>query len=138
MKIIFLVIAFFTFLYGDFTRSGDVVRNNHSELEWQDDTIGTTKKWRDAIDYCSTLTLGGESDWRLPNIIELKSIVDRSRQNPAIVPEFLNTDSNQYWSSTTYDSDKTLAWIVVFSDGKAASGLKTYNKRVRCVRGGQQ
>lgn len=137
MKIIFLLIAVFGFLYADFTKSGDIVKNNHSQLEWQDDTIGTTKSWRAAVDYCRTLTLGGNSDWRLPNVNELKSIVDRSRHNPAIVQEFVNTDSNQYWSSTTYDSNKALAWIVIFSDGKEAGGRKSYNKRVRCVRGGQ-
>jgi hypothetical protein len=43
--------------------------------------------------------------WRLPNIKELHSLVDRSRANPAIESlAFPNTLSQDYWSSTPWPS----------------------------------
>jgi len=138
MKIVLLFIFVFSFVYGDFTKSGDVVINNYSNLEWQDDdTSGATMTWTQAIDYCENLSLDSHDDWRLPNINELKSVIDKSRYNPAVVSAFTNMTSDQYWSSSTYEPLKSLAWIVIFLDGKESGGRKTYSKHVRCVRGGQ-
>jgi len=137
MKLVLLFIFIFSFLYGDFTKSGDIVVNNHSELEWQDDAVGNTMTWTQAIEYCENLTLNGNGDWRVPNINELKSVIDKSRYNSAVVSAFMNMTSGRYWSSTTYESLKTRAWTVDFKDGKEAGERKIYNKHVRCVRGGQ-
>ncbi len=35
--------------------------------------------WEEALAYCEGLTLGDHSDWRLPTIKELNSIVDYGR-----------------------------------------------------------
>ncbi len=137
MKIVLLFMFWLSFLYGDFIKNGDVVINNHSNLEWQDDSVGDKMMWREAIDYCENLTLNSNSDWRLPNINELKSVIDKSRYAPAVVSAFTNMTSDQYWSSTTYEPSKTRAWIVSFIDGKEGAGNKTYSKHARCVRGGQ-
>jgi len=45
--------------------------------------------------------------------------------------------SNGYWSSTTNVSDSSSAWLVNFYDGYDVWSSKTYEFRVRCVRGGQ-
>ena len=137
MKIVIMVMFMLSLLYGDFTKSGNVVTNNHSQLQWQDDNVGSTKTWREAIDYCETLTLDGLSGWRLPNINELKSITNKSTHSPAAVSAFTNIGTNQYWSSTTYAAGKAKAWIVNFADGKESGGPKSYHKYVICVRGGQ-
>lgn len=137
MKKALLFMLILSCLHGEFIKNADTVVNNHSNLEWQDDAVGGTMTWTQAIDYCENLTLGGNADWRLPNINELKSIVDKSRYNPAVVSAFTNMSSDQYWSSTTYESSKNFAWIVIFLDGKEAGGNKSYYKHVRCVRGGQ-
>ena len=44
----------------------------------------------------------GHTDWRLPTVEELQSIVDRSRPNPGpfIDPIFGDTQSFYYWSNT--------------------------------------
>jgi len=139
MKIVLLFIFVLSFLYGDFIKNGDVVVNNHSNLEWQDDNATkNTMTWMQAIDYCENLTLDSHDDWRVPNINELKSVIDKSRDNhPALVSAFTNRTSDRYWSSTTYNPLKNLAWIVVFFDGQESGSSKTNHIYVRCVRGGQ-
>ena len=138
MKIILLIMIGLSLLHADFTKTGDIVKDSVSHREWQDDAVGSPMLWESAIDYCESLNLGGYSDWRLPNLNELQSIVDRSKINPAIVNGFDNTSSNDYWSSTTYDRDKHGAWIVSFYygvvNGSRKGGTSNY---VRCVRDGQ-
>jgi len=85
MKIVLIAMMTLTLLYGDFTKSGNVVTNNYSQLQWQDDSVGSAKTWREAIDYCEALTLDGLSGWRLPNINELKSIINKATHSPAVV-----------------------------------------------------
>ena len=137
MKIVLSLIFMLSLLYGDFTKSGNIVTNNHSQLQWQDDAIGSTKTWREAIDYCEALSLDGLAGWRVPNINELKSIISKQTYAPAAVSAFTNIGSDQYWSSTTYMSAKHRAWIVDFNYGKENASSKSYHKYVKCVRGGQ-
>ena len=137
MKIILLIMIGLSILHADFTKSGDIVRDNVSKLQWQDDAVGSTMTWESAIGLCEGLTLGGHSDWRLPNINELKSIADRSKVNPAIVTGFTNTSSGNDWSSTTYERDKSYVWIVNFRYGGVHYNSKGNSNYVRCVRDGQ-
>jgi len=124
-----------------FTRSNvGIVTDSLTKLQWQDDTIGTIINWTRAISRCEALTLGGFSDWRLPNIKELQSIVDDSKISPSIDSAFVNTVSDSYWSSTTLSYDSSFAWYVTFATGNTYNYLKTYPRYgyyVRCVRAGQ-
>ena len=137
MKIILLIMLGLNLLQADFTRIGNIVKDSVSKLEFQDDAIGSAMIWEEAINHCETLTLGGHSDWRLPNINELKSIVDRTRYNPAIKDAFVHTASF-YFSSTSSEAYNYSVWTVHFEEGSVAhgSGKKT-NTYVRCVRDGQ-
>ncbi len=127
-----------------FTDNGNgTITDNVTTLMWQKQDDGTTRLWADAITYCNGLALGGYTDWRLPNIKELMTIVDDSVYNPAVnTTYFPGTQSLNYWSSTTDAmsimsvSVTDLAWIVSFSDGKSdiagkPAGVGNY---VRCVR----
>ncbi|ETR65753.1 MAG: hypothetical protein OMM_13761, partial [Candidatus Magnetoglobus multicellularis str. Araruama] len=49
-------------------------------LIWQQ--ASTEKSWPEALKYCENLTLGAYSDWRLPEKLELQSIIDLSRSYP--------------------------------------------------------
>lgn len=92
--------------------------------------------WADALSYCNDLTLAGRSDWRLPNINELKSIVDRSTSTPAIdTTAFPNADGNTYWSATTATASSVgQAWRFWFAEGVVTTDTKsTGSNRVRCV-----
>ncbi len=85
-----------------------------------------------------TVTFAGQSDWRLPNIRELTTIVDVSVYDPAIDRQAFPAALGRYfWSglpSTYYSSD---AWTVDFYDGDAASKFRASDLAVRLVRGGQ-
>jgi hypothetical protein len=89
-----------------------------------------------AQNYCATLTLGGHSDWRLPNIIELVSLVDPSTSVPAIqATVFPGTRVvDEYWTSTPFASLSPLIWTVSFQYGAAFGFDPTAAAMVRCVR----
>ncbi len=137
MRAILLIMIGLSLLQADFIKTGDVVKDTVSKLEWQDNEIGSQTTWQGAIDRCEELVLDGHNDWRLPNINELKSLIDRSKSNPAIVEGFKNTSSDYYWSSTTYEDTKSSAWVVDFSYGNVGNYNKDDNSYVRCVRDGQ-
>jgi hypothetical protein len=74
--------------------------------------------------------------WRLPDVKELRSIVDNTRYNPAIDPiYFPGTESAGYWPSSTYAPDTTIGWYLDFRGGAVDYGHeKPSAYHVRCVR----
>jgi hypothetical protein len=63
----------------------------------------------------------GQSNWRVPHIQELQSIVDYSvpLPNPNIDVTFFPNTSNQiYWSATPYSKNKADSWGIYFDDGR--------------------
>ena len=108
------------------------VTDLNTELMWQQSDDGTKRTWQEAIDYCSGLTHGGYSNWRLPESLELYSIVDYERITPAINPVF-SCQSSHYWSTTTFVINNDLVWLVNFHNGRGHAGGKTSYSYVRCV-----
>jgi len=88
--------------------------------------LGTT--WQVALNYCNTLSLIGKK-WRLPNKVELLSLVDYSA-SPSLqsinFPNVLQTEwSYNYWSSTSDNQGpKFYAWPVNFDGGGSGSGFR--------------
>jgi hypothetical protein len=116
-----------------------IVYDPSSHLYWQDNSEAKSveKDWQDAKQYCQNLSFGGYSDWHLPSIKELESIVDYSRDPNAYKKGFKNFASSNYWSSSDYVSNSSLAWFVVFEYGGSDYSNKTYKYYVRCARAGQ-
>jgi hypothetical protein len=142
MRAILLMMIGLSLLQAEITRDAatGIVSDSVTHLEWQDDAVGSTMTWQSAIDTCENLTLGNYDDWRLPNINELKSIIDRSNNNQAIKDGFTNTSSGSsyYWSSSTREYYKDNAWFVYFGTGYYVYyDYKDDNLYVRCVRDGQ-
>ncbi len=103
----------------DFVDNGDGTVTDHATgLMWMQNDNGSAILWKDALTYAEDFSFAGYSDWRLPDIKELQSIVDYSRSpstthSAAIDPVFnctqiINeageTDYPYYMSSTTFSS----------------------------------
>ena len=97
--------------------------------------------WQAALDYVKTLSTGDHTDWRLPNINELRSLVDYSRSSPAFPlgnpSPFPNAVSSRYWSSTSLAADTSSAWYIAFNDGGASNAKKNDSAFVRALRTAQ-
>ena len=127
-----------------FTDNGDgTITDNATGLMWAKDGNGAgcfcggQKNWADALSWAVGLTFAGKSDWRIPNIKELMSIVDYSEYGPSIDETFFpNTQSYFYWSSTTDVDSTSNAWYVIFGGGNVGTTSKGNSRSVRCVRGG--
>ncbi|HEY6094690.1 MAG TPA: DUF1566 domain-containing protein [Gallionellaceae bacterium] len=125
--------------YSRFSDNGNgTVTDAGRNLIWQKQDDGTVKSWEQALLYCDGLSVGGFTDWRLPNVKELNALVDYTTVNPAINSMYFpNTQSAYYWTSTTNTSAPTLAFLVSFGGGNISG---TYDKTSlhysRCVRGG--
>jgi hypothetical protein len=123
---------------GGYTDNGDgTVTDISTGLTWQK-ASSSGKTWEQALAYCEGLSLGGNTDWRLPTIKELRSLADYSRYNPAInTTYFPDTVSSLYWASTTHADYTYNAWGVYFYNGYDLMSYKNGSYYVRAVRGGQ-
>jgi hypothetical protein len=123
---------------GYFVDNGDgTITDTRTGLTWQKaSSSGNT--WEQALTYCESLNLGGHTDWRLPTIKELRSLVENRRYYPAIdTSYFPDTHSSLYWSSTTPADHTNNARGVYFETGSDSVDDKTFSYYVRAVRGGQ-
>ena len=117
--------------------NGDgTVTDTSTGLMWQQSTSNSDiLPWTAALSYCENLTLAGYTDWRLPNIKELRTIVDTQTCNPAIDTEYFpDTMRSDYWSSTTREVSPSSAWTIDFSYGEDFDNGKTEDQYVRAVR----
>lgn len=48
-----------------------------SGYQWQQKSSARTMTWAESMTYCTDLRLGGHTDWRLPTISELRSLIRR-------------------------------------------------------------
>lgn len=118
-----------------YTTSADTVLDRDTGLTWQRSLDASSYTWAEAATYCNNLQLAGQSDWRLPSIQELQTIVDESNVDPAIdTTAFPNTLSSVFWSSSPHADDSSSAWYVTFGYGEVHYDFVGAADRVRCVR----
>jgi hypothetical protein len=126
--------------------SDGTVKDNLTGLEWvkaPHALSGNTGTWvwSSAIDFCNNLLYAGHSDWRLPSIKELESLVNCGTYNPALPAghPFAGVRSNLYWSGTSFAYNTGNAWVVYMYDGYVNFNAKSYPNyySVWPVRGGQ-
>jgi len=125
-------------LVNHFTDNGDsTITDNITGLIWQKYPSTDTLSWNAALYYADSLYCGGEHDWRLPNIKELGSINDESRNAPSIdISYFPNIVASRYWSSTTQFNQVGNAWFNDFQNyGITSYYSKSKAYHVICVRG---
>jgi TolB protein len=137
---------------GPYTNNGAAIYDQATGLTWMQKTADTNNNgsitlddalnWQDALAYCEGLELSGYSDWRVPNIRELKSLVDHRTSLAAVLDPIFQYETAYaacyYWSSTTNRASYTNdARVVCFGNGVPDQRDKVNDKSyVCCVRGG--
>jgi hypothetical protein len=119
----------------------NVVLDNLTGLMWARDAGMMKTNWAAGVSYCTNLSYGGYSDWRMPNRQEIDSLLDLGRSNPALPAghPFRNVQLvDVYWASTTYAPSAGSAWFVSFYGGDWTYDTKgTQKKYIWPVRGGE-
>ncbi|MCP4353819.1 MAG: DUF1566 domain-containing protein, partial [Desulfobacterales bacterium] len=88
------------------------------------------------IDSLNSTNFGGFSDWRLPDLKEVTSIVNRDNYGPSVNQIFFpNTRSGLYRSQNVNWSLSENVWCVDFTDGMVIYKNKYDSFYVRAVRG---
>jgi Protein of unknown function (DUF1566)/Putative metal-binding motif len=118
----------------DFTDNGDgTISDNATGLMWSQTDSGEDLNWEEALAFVETqnnAAFRGYTDWRLPDVKELQSIVDYTRSpdtssSAAVnsmfnVSSFINeageTDYPCFWSSTTH-----IGWTIPPGETGAAA-----------------
>lgn len=99
-------------------------------------------KWQSALEAVHTLNSNGgfasQTDWRVPNIKELNSIVELSCYDPAINLNIFSIPlgSPYYWSSSPNVYNSGFGWLVYFYNGEDSGQHQTTDGYLRLVRGG--
>lgn len=97
-----------------YTLNNDVVTDKLTGLMWFRCAIGQTWEgnscigiadgfdWEDALTQASNIDFSGYSDWYLPNVKELGSLIEEACDAPAMNLSVFNgiSDSRAYWTST--------------------------------------
>jgi hypothetical protein len=111
------------------TRREEVL-DRRTGLTWERPTHAGRRpvSWREALDAVNAMNAGdadGRSEWRLPNIRELESLIDVWSHSPAFPPEHpFDGVADGYWSSTTSVYEPSYAWVLYTRDGAIGVGFK--------------
>jgi alpha-tubulin suppressor-like RCC1 family protein len=134
----------------DFVVHGDgTVTHSRTGLMWQRCALGQTRSgstctgtastvsWSGALTAARRSPTAGYTDWRLPNVKELQSIVEDRCYGPSVNEGiFPSTDASDFWSSSS-PSYSSSALSISFIDGSTSYNNKSFAVRVRLVRAGQ-
>jgi Protein of unknown function (DUF1566) len=124
------------------------VSDTHSGLMWKRCAEGqdgstcsgnaSSHSWSEALSLAANSAFAGYRDWRLPNIRELKSLVETCRFDPSINDSiFPATPSRVFWSASPYPPYLAYAWNVHFGPGNSNAYYRREDSHVRLVRSGQ-
>jgi hypothetical protein len=126
-------------LTGTLTVGAHIVTDSMTNLEWQRTGLEDEgRDWQGALAYCESLTHAERSDWRLPSIKELVTIVDEAAIEPPVVDaaSFGESSAARYWSSTPAPSfsSERFAFALDTDFGSTSDVKMTEFAAARCVR----
>jgi hypothetical protein len=111
-------------------------------MKWEGGSCGGNSlsyTWSEAvvvIDELNAQKVAGRSDWRLPKIDELMSIVEPRCFKPAIdLDVFPFSPESGFWTDTAVEGVQPRAWVVHFLNGKQYIANKNQTWRVRLIAG---
>jgi hypothetical protein len=113
-----------------FTADGGCVQDNSTGLTWVKNADISKKPldWKSAFDLVSQMNRDswyGFNDWRVPEIVELESLIDMEHHSPALPLGHGFADVQKfYWSATTSMYDTAYAWVLYIVDGAVGVGYK--------------
>lgn len=117
----------------------ETVTDTLTSLTWPKDTAtfgpgvctpNVVKTWQEAIDFVKCLNTNqylGSTNWHLPNISELNTLVHYGMSNTDWLTYhggFRSISNSGYWSSTTDISDTKMAWAFSLQSGQKSSTNK--------------
>ncbi len=136
-------------------KDANCIQTNYSGFD-NDGTAGDGKvTWQHALDFVAGINSGtyqncgaSKTDWRLPNRVELTSLINAEYKIPALSDAagiakwtegdaFSDVQTNYYWSSSTAADNTDRAWLVNLGNGTVNFGFKTTTYYIWPVRGGQ-
>ncbi len=109
----------------------DTLVDSASKLTWQRKPGPGAMSYEAARTYCER---AGEG-YRLPDIEELKKLLDVTKVDPPLDPaSFPTSPVDTFWSGSLAPDGSGARWVVHFSTGRVAGSALGLPNRVRCVR----
>jgi hypothetical protein len=106
--------------------------------QWQDGQCRgdiVAAPWDEALGIAKQHNDAGYTDWRLPTIYELSTLVELRCHRPAInLNVFPNTPAADFWTSTPFSNNPDMSWLVHFQYGENHAAMKTSKAGIRLVR----
>lgn len=136
-KIIFFLVFLGCSLFGEMKRFdvAGLVIDYKTGLAWEDTTanLQEVRSTSEAKKRCENLSLGGHTQWSIPTLKELKTLLNDKRKNPAIQPIFKHCLSANYLASNPVATSPN-NWVIDFAYG--TEGVVSQNMPVllRCVK----
>jgi len=109
-----------------------------------------THTWAEAlhkIEILNVLQFGEHSDWRLPSVRELETLMNFDVDDEMIAAIFREpcspgddidvascTTLSYHWTSTTWGGNPAAAWVVNFGTGTVEASMKNVGRHARAVR----
>ena len=123
----------------DETGGDKIIVDRTTGLEWQAPLEAHIEDldWEKALAKCEKSDYAEQDDWRLPNVNELRSLLNYDKHGPATdFPGITEDNDGIFWSSSPYVYIESLAWGVSFASGIVYNSNMDFYYSVRCVRGG--
>jgi len=111
-------------------------------LVWVKSPDSTTRNWDQALAYAKHLDLCGFSDWRIPGVAELQSLLNRDVPDTSAwlndeTQGFSNVHAGNYWSSETPPKRPSLGLGLNMQNGSVLGFGKAEALYAWPVRGGR-
>ena len=123
-------------------KTGQIWRRCAEGMQWDGKTCAgnaTSFTYKDAMQFAATQASSTGLAWRLPNMVELTSIIDTRHTHPAINRKiFPATPAASFWVASPELNQFLFGWHVNFDDGYSYynfAGSNTFH--VRLVRNSQ-